>query len=204
MTELEKGPQGKRRGRGASERLLGAARQLFSERGFNNTGMNQLCAVAQVSKRTAYEHFTSKDELIAEYLRRLDPDTMPEAFDRTDLTPRQRLYAAFERPSSVPPHEVTPLCPFLAAAVEITDPDHPARRRAHDYKVSVAARFTETARQAGAIDPEGLGEQLALLFDGASARTRVLGVEALPTAAAIAALLIDQALPAESPESAVG
>lgn len=199
MTELEKGPQGQRRGRGASERLLGASRQLFREQGINNTGMNQLCAVAEVSKRTAYQHFSSKDELVAEYLRRHDPDTMPDVFDRADLTPRARLYAAFDKPQSVPPHDVTPLCPFVAAAVEITDPHHPARRRAHDYKVSVAARFTETARRAGAIDPEQLGEQLALLLDGASARTRALGIETLPTAAAIAATLIDHALPAEPP-----
>lgn len=194
MTELEKGPQGQRRGRGARERILGASRQLFSEQGINNTGMDQLCSLAQVSKRTAYKHFASKDELVAEYLRRYDPGTMPEVFDRTDLTPSERMLAAFDKPQSVSPHEVTPLCPFIAAAVEITDPHHPARRRAHDYKTSVAARFTETARQAGATEPEQLGEQLALLLDGASARTRTLGIDTLPTAAAIAAILIDNGL----------
>ncbi|MGW5386398.1 TetR/AcrR family transcriptional regulator [Nocardia sp. NPDC003963] len=199
MTELEKGPRGRRRGRGARERILDAAQQLFREQGINNTGMDQLCSAAQVSKRTAYQHFTSKDELVAEYLRRHDPDTMPEVFDRTDLTPRARLLAAFQKQPSEPPHEVRPLCPFLAAAVEITDPHHPARDRAHDYKASVATRFTETAREAGATDPEQLGEQLALLLDGASARSRALGSETLPTAAAIAALLIDNALPAEPP-----
>ncbi|ONI89348.1 TetR family transcriptional regulator [Actinosynnema sp. ALI-1.44] len=199
MTKLEKGPTGQRRGRGARERILSASQQLFREQGINNTGMDQLCAVAQVSKRTAYQHFTSKDELVTEYLRRHDPDTMPEIFDSAELTPRERLLAAFEKPPSVPPAETTPLCPFIAAAVEINDTDHPARRRAHDYKASVAARFTETARQAGAVEPEQLGEQLALLLDGASVRTRALDTDALPTAAAIAAVLIDNALPAEAP-----
>ena len=202
MTELEKGPRGQRRGRGARERILGASQQLFSEQGINNTGMDQLCSVAQVSKRTAYTHFTGKDELVAEYLRRHDPDTMPDVFDRTDLTPRERLLAAFDKPQSVAPDQVTPLCPFIAAAVEITDPDHPARRRAHDYKASVAARFADTARQAGATHPEQLGEQLALLLDGASARTRALDTDALPTAAAIAAVVIDNALPSEPPAAA--
>ena len=74
MTELEKGPRGLRRGRGARERILGASRQLFRDQGINSTGMDQLCAVAQVSKRTFYQHFTGKDELIAEHLRRFDPD----------------------------------------------------------------------------------------------------------------------------------
>ena len=102
MTELEKGPQGRRRGRGARERILSASQQLFRDQGINRTGMDQLCAAAQVSKRTAYQHFTSKDELVAEYLRRFDPDVMPGVFDRTDLTPRERLLAAFEVPASAP------------------------------------------------------------------------------------------------------
>src|SRR6476619_2103063 len=187
MTELEKGPRGLRRGRGARERILGASQQLFREQGINCTGMDQLCTVAEVSKRTLYQHFTGKDELIAEYLRRFDPDIAPEVFDRTDLAPRERLLAVFDIHS--------PLCPFIGAAVEIQDPDHPARVLARDYKKGFAARLTETARQAGATDPAQLGEQLALLLDGASARSRVLNTETLATAAAIAAVLVDNAIP---------
>src|SRR6201995_1476834 len=108
MTELEKGPQGRRRGRGARERILGASQRLFRDQGINRTGMDQLCAVAQVSKRTAYQHFTSKDELVTEYLRRFDPDAMSAVFDRTDLTPRERLLAAFELPASGT-QELTPM-----------------------------------------------------------------------------------------------
>jgi AcrR family transcriptional regulator len=151
VSELQKGPHGRRRGRGARERILAAAQQLFREQGINSTGMDQLCAVAQVSKRTAYQHFGSKDELIAEYLRRLDPDTMPEVFERTDLTPRERLLAVFANPLALT-NDATPLCPFIAAAVEVADPKHPARGLAREYKKSVAARLAETAREAGATE----------------------------------------------------
>ena len=188
MTELEKGPRGLRRGRGARERIIGAARQLFGDQGINTTGLDQLCSVAQVSKRTFYQHFASKDELVAEHLRRFDPDVLPEVFDRADLTPRERLLAAFDIHA--------PLCPFIAAAVEIHDSAHPARVHARDYKTAFAGRFTDTAREAGAPDPERLGEQLALLLDGASARSRVLDADAFATAAAIANVLIDHAIPA--------
>ncbi|MGV0791005.1 TetR/AcrR family transcriptional regulator [Mycolicibacterium sp. XJ1819] len=195
MTELEKGPQRLRRGRGARERILQASQQLFREQGINRTGMEQLCTVAQVSKRTAYQHFAGKDELVAEYLRRSDPHVMGDVFDRTDLTPREKLLAAFEVPESGT-EDVTPLCPFIGAAVEIHDPQHPATECVRDYKITVAARFAEAAREAGAANPEELGEQLALLLDGASTRTRVLNRESLPTAAAIAAVLVDNAIPA--------
>ena len=187
MTDLEKGPLGLRRGRGARERILSASRQLFRDQGINSTGMDQLCAVAEVSKRTLYQHFPGKDDLIAEHLRRFDPDILPEVFDRTDLTPRERLIAAFDIDS--------PLCPFIAAAVELHDPGHPARVYARDYKQALAARLTETAREAGATNPEQLGEQLALLLDGASARSRVLDTSTFSTAAAIAAVLVENAIP---------
>jgi AcrR family transcriptional regulator len=190
MTELEKGPQGRRRGRGARERILSASQQLFRDQGINRTGMDQLCAVAEVSKRTAYQHFAGKDELVAEYLRRFDPEVMPGVFDRTDLTPRERLLAAFAMPGS------TPLCPYIGATVELHDPKHPASQYAREYKIAIAARLTETAREAGATNPEQLGEQLALLIDGASARTRVLNSDSWPTAAAMATVLIENAVPA--------
>jgi AcrR family transcriptional regulator len=185
---VEKGPRGLRRGRGARERILSASQQLFRDQGINCTGVNELCAVAEVSKRTLYQHFPGgKDELVAEHLRRFDPDILPELFDRADLTPRERLLAAFDIDS--------PLCPFIAAAVEIHDPGHPARIYARDYKQALAARFTEAAREAGATSPEQLGEQLALLLDGASARSRVLNTSSFSTAAAIAAVLVANAIP---------
>src|SRR3984893_14993769 len=78
VTELEKGPRGLRRGRGARERILSASQQLFRDQGINCTGVNELCAVAEVSKRTLYQHFSAgKDELVAEHLRRFDPDILP-------------------------------------------------------------------------------------------------------------------------------
>src|SRR6201999_2325982 len=156
MTELDKGPQGLRRGRGARERILSASQQLFRDQGINRTGMDQLCAVAQVSKRTAYQHFTTKDELVAEYLRRFDPDVMPGVFDRTDLTPRERLLAAFALPASTPP------CPYIRPDVERRHPHRPAAGSACEYKTAAAARLSATAREAGAPDPEQRGEQLAL------------------------------------------
>ncbi|HEY0239323.1 MAG TPA: helix-turn-helix domain-containing protein [Friedmanniella sp.] len=188
MTELEKGPRGLRRGRGARERIVSASQQLFRDQGINSTGMDQLCAVAEVSKRTLYQHFAGKDELVAECLRRFDPDVLPEVFDNTDLAPRDRLLAVFDVHAA--------LCPFISAAVEIPDPGHPARVYAREYKLALAARLAGTAREAGAAEPDQLGEQLALLLDGAAARSRVIDADSFDSAAAIAAVLVDHAVPA--------
>jgi AcrR family transcriptional regulator len=72
--------------------------------------MDQFCAAAQVAKRTPYQHFTGKDGLVAEYLGRLDPDVMPNVFDRSDLTPRERLLAAFEVSATGTP-DISPCAP---------------------------------------------------------------------------------------------
>lgn len=181
------GPRGLRSGRGARERILSASQQLFPGQGINSTGVDQLSAVAGVSKRTLYQHFAGKDELVAEYLRRFDPDILPEVFENAGFTARERLLAVFDVHA--------PLCPFIQAAVELNDPGHPARAFARDYKLAFAARITDAAREAGAEDPQALGEQLALLLDGASARSRVLDADAFSTAAAIAVVLIENALP---------
>lgn len=195
VSDLAKGPQGRRRGRGARERILDAAQQLFQEQGIRDTGMDQLCAVAGVSKRTVYQHFGSKGDLVVAHLRRVDPGVMPEVFDRTALTARERLLAVFEATTSSADAASAAQCgPLMSAFLEIGDPEHPARVLAREYTQALTTRLVETAREAGAADPELLGEQLALLHDGVAARTRTLGRDATPAAVSIATVLIDLAI----------
>ncbi|WP_051906006.1 MULTISPECIES: hypothetical protein [Streptomyces] len=76
---------------------------------------------------------------------------------------------------------------------------YPTRHSAHQlaaaYKGEFARRLSDIARQAGAADPEALGEQLALLFDGAAARGTALNSSyTVACARSIAESLIDAAL----------
>jgi len=112
MTQLEKGPLRRRRGRGARERILGTSQNLFRNQDINPQRHGPALRRSPGIKRTAYQHFAGKDEIVAEYLRRFDPDVMPGVLGHADLTPSERLLAAFEIPAS------TPLCPYIAAAVE--------------------------------------------------------------------------------------
>jgi hypothetical protein len=79
------------------------------------------------------------------------------------LSPREQLLAVFDWK---PPETSAPFrgCPFLNVSVEVPDPGHSAHRLAAAYKGEFARRLSDIARQAGAADPEALGEQLALLF----------------------------------------
>ncbi|MFB9887377.1 TetR/AcrR family transcriptional regulator [Balneatrix alpica] len=51
--------------------ILQAAISEFSQHGFQATSMDRLAAVAQVSKRTVYNHFASKDELFLAMVQHL-------------------------------------------------------------------------------------------------------------------------------------
>lgn len=194
MTEPH--PVSRRRGRGARERILKAATELFTAQGINATGMDQLSTVAEVSKRTLYTHFPSKDELVGAYLQSLVDALLPVPPSPVQPTPspREQLLAVFDwkLPETTAPFRG---CPFLNVSVEVPDPGHSAHQLAAAYKREFAGRLTDIARQAGVADPEILGEQLALLFDGAAARGTALNSSHTGACArSIAESLVDAAL----------
>ena len=54
----------------AGERLLEAASTLFYRRGIRAVGVDLIAETAGTTKKTLYDRFGSKDELVARYLRR--------------------------------------------------------------------------------------------------------------------------------------
>jgi hypothetical protein len=57
--------------------------------------------------------------------------------------------------------------------VELKDAEHPASRVAARIKRELLEFFRDEAAHGGASDPELLGRQLALVFDGAGARAGI-------------------------------
>ena len=54
------------------EQIVAEALKLFYREGFNATGVDKICTQAGVSKKTLYNHFKSKDELVLATLRQRD------------------------------------------------------------------------------------------------------------------------------------
>lgn len=183
-------------GRGARARILQAARVLFGERGITTTGVAELSAAAEVSKRTLYQHFPSKDDVVVAYLQAFEeePARGPEGvLARAELSPRARLLELFAALGE----QRSPLrgCPFVNAAVELADPAHPAHRFAAEHKRRFTERLTEIARDAGARPAEQVGRRLALLYDGAAAQLAVTNsAEPAAEAYAMAALILHEAI----------
>ena len=153
------------------DRLLDAAAELFYRDGVS-IGVEALCRSAGVSKRSMYQLFASKDEVLAASLERRAPGYAARLMPGPDDagTPRERILYVFEQAekSSTAPEYMG--CPFLAALVELKDPEHPASVVARTAKETLQEAFRAQAELGGAHDPALLARQLMLIFDGASAR----------------------------------
>jgi AcrR family transcriptional regulator len=183
-------------GRGARQRILDTAAELFYRDGINATGVERLAAESSVSKRTLYQHFPSKTAVVEEYLRGIEQTVVDATLngpDASDQTPRERLLAVFEAPTA----RGGPLrgCPFHNAAVEAAGTMPGIQEIVRASKRSFIDGLTELAIQAGAADPQLLGNELGVLYEGAAALATSLNDRSpwMPARAA-AETLVDQAL----------
>jgi TetR/AcrR family transcriptional repressor of mexJK operon len=60
--------------------ILDAAKQMFTQHGFDGVSMDQIAACAGVSKLTVYSHFGDKEALFVEAIRGVCEDLMPDLF----------------------------------------------------------------------------------------------------------------------------
>jgi AcrR family transcriptional regulator len=158
-----------RGGRGARQRILEAATELFYREGINATGVGRLAGEASVSKRTLYQHFPSKTAVVEEYLRCIQQvvgDPIQPGPDAASRTPRERILALFATPS---PDGTMRGCPFHNAVVEAADAVPEIHDIVHEHKRNYIKGLIKLARQVGATNPTLLGNQLALLYEGAAA-----------------------------------
>ncbi len=160
----------------ARERLLDAAEELFHAYGIAATGVDAILQRAQVAPATLYAHFAGKDALVAGYLQRRHERwrrTWDEILDEQQ-DPQERVVSVFDALERLHADQDAPRgCAFLGAAVEISDPTHPAYRWLQADTELLTRRLRSLAEQAGASDPDALAAELLLLYDGAlAARTR--------------------------------
>src|SRR2546430_13653176 len=74
------------------QRILETADRLFYLQGIRAIGVDTIAAEAGISKRTLYNHFPSKDELISAYLERRFTRAPP-----SDQPPVEQILATFDR-----------------------------------------------------------------------------------------------------------
>jgi AcrR family transcriptional regulator len=162
----ESGVSGRRKP--ARDRIFETAREMFYARGIRAVGVESIAAEAGTTKMSLYRNFPSKDELVAECLR----DESRQSWEWWDEiaaphagAPRAQLEALFDGFANKTCDQVYG-CGLSNAAIELHEPDHPARAVALEHKRGVHARLVELTKAAGAQDEE-LADSLMMLLEGA-------------------------------------
>ena len=178
-----------------AERILAAADKLFYTKGIRAVGVDTVAAEAGVSKRTLYNHYPSKDALIAAYLTARFKTVAP-----SDAPAREQILGAFDRLERLFAGGSFRGCPYVNAVTELGDPKHAASKIAVQYKEQRRAWYRALLERLGVKDPGGLATQMQILAEGALATCLVRGDPALARSARAAAEILLDAAGARKPK----
>jgi len=162
----------------ACHRIFNAACDLFYRKGIRAVGVEAIAEEAHATKMTLYRAYSSKDELVAQYLRR-ESERVWQEWDKKLAqhagNPRKQLSVVFSELSCRVGDPNSRGCAMANAAVEITDPEHPGRKIIEEHKAKVRERLLRLCTDAGARDPAALADGLFLLMEGAFSSMQTLG-----------------------------
>ena len=159
------------------ERILETAGELFYTRGIHCVGVDSIASEAGTNKMSLYRNFTSKEELVAEYLREQEREYWA-VWDHTTApfadNPRRQLEALFDgflsrakqKAAEEEDCKVRRGCALGNAAVELPEDQEALRSIVLAYKTELRRRLRKLSKEAGASEPEALGDALMLLLEG--------------------------------------
>jgi AcrR family transcriptional regulator len=158
----------------ARERLLAAADELFYENGINLVGIDRIIEHAGVAKASLYDTFGSKEELIRCYLKARSERRQARLRERMAQyeSARDKLLSVFDFLSEAVAQPNYRGCAFQRAGAEAGSGSI-IKGACDDSRAWLRAQFTELARETGAQDPDSLGRQLVILYDGAATAAHV-------------------------------
>src|ERR1017187_2053912 len=111
------------------QRILEPADRLFYLRGIRAVGVDTIAAEIGISKRTLYNHFPSKDELISAYLARRFSQV-----PASDKPPSEQILGTFDALERRFASKSFRGCPYVNAVVELGAADQSVRKIAIAFK----------------------------------------------------------------------
>lgn len=153
-----------------SERISRAAYELFSRDGVRQVGVDAVIARAGTAKMTLYRNFSSKDDLILDFLERRErlwtKGWLQHESRLRGERPEEQLLAIFDLFSEWFAREDFEGCAFLTTMMEINDPDSPVFVASVEYLARIRAYLRELAEAAGVPDPQLVARQWHVLMKG--------------------------------------
>jgi AcrR family transcriptional regulator len=172
-------------------KILTSAYRLIRRRGFARTKMNDIAAGAALTKRTLYQHFDSKDALLAAMLEMQHALSMAAfvgMIDRTEPDSEQLVETLFADLAAWSTAKEWEGSGFTRLAVELADlPGHPARRMARRHKAALERHLSERLDGAGVSEAARVAREILLLLEGTMVMILIHGDRSYAGAAASAA-----------------
>jgi AcrR family transcriptional regulator len=182
-------------GLSARERILDAAYDLFSRRGIQAVGVNEVIERAGVATATLYRHFPSKEKLVLAFLdlreQRWTKDLIEAGAMRRGSNPEQRLLAIFDVLDEWFHRDDFEAGSFIKVLLEL-GPDHPAGGASVRHLEQLRAIARHLAEEAGLRDTDSFARSWHILIQGSIVVAAEGDVEAARRGKAMARLLIDQ------------
>src|ERR1700682_1023371 len=156
-------------GSSARERILDAAYELFSHRGIQAVGVNEVTEHAGVATATLYRHFPSKDKLVLAFLdlreQRWTKDIIEAGAMRRGSNPEERLLAIFDVLDEWFHRDDFEAGSFIKVLLEL-GPDHPAGGASVRHLEQIRAIVRRLAREAGLRDTDSFARSWHILMEG--------------------------------------
>lgn len=152
-----------------NERIVSAAAKLFYSHGINTVGIVQICKAANVSKRTLYKHFDSKEALAAESMSWLGNNWFKACTNSKSADPEERIKHVFNMVEPMAEKKDFYGCILMNTSIELRSTNAPGIKVVTEFKTKLYQYFKQQAILMKALEPDTLAEQLILLYDGCSA-----------------------------------
>ena len=166
------------------ERILEAATALFYAQGLRAVSAEKIIGQVGITKVTFYRHFPTKDDLIVAYLERRaqwERDAIGQARQSTDDVPDVfRIIAEAIGTEICSPGFRG--CPFINAAAEYADPEHPVRRAVDAHRRWFTQTIQDLLDEMDIPDSARVADQLMMLRDGAMVGGYLSEPSAIPDA----------------------
>ncbi|WP_104164230.1 TetR/AcrR family transcriptional regulator [Cryobacterium sp. N22] len=150
-------------------RIVDAAAELFYAHGLRAVSADKIIERAGITKVTFYRHFPTKDDLIVAYLERRaawERDAILGASEAAHGNVDETIRLVSEgigREACTPGFRG---CPFINAAAEYADADHPVRKVVEGHRAWFRSMLEKLTASIGIDDPT-VADELMMLRDGA-------------------------------------
>jgi len=152
------------------ERIIEAAADLFYTQGIRAVSAEKIIARVGITKVTFYRHFPTKDDLIVAYLERRakwERDAVAAARQAAGGNVSEVFHIVAEGIGAESCSPGFRGCPFINAAAEYADAEHPVRQVVDTHRRWFKGAIEEMLQEIGVTDVSDVADQLVMLRDGA-------------------------------------